>query len=38
MSKDRESEGQGSGKVQEGMEKDPKIGVGLDKGTDCETS
>ena len=38
MSKDRESEGQGSDKVWEGMEKDPKIGVDLDKGTECETS
>ena len=32
MSKDEESEGQGSDKVQGDTEKDPKIGVGLDKG------
>ena len=38
MSKDRESEGQESDKVWEGMEKDPKIEVDLDKGTECETS
>ena len=37
-SQDRESEGKGSDKVREGMEKDPKIGVGLEKGTECKTS
>ena len=38
MSKDRELEGKGSFKVWEGMEKDPIIGVDLDKGTECGTS
>ena len=37
-SKDEESEGQGSDKVQGDTEKDPKIGVCLGKDTGCETS
>ena len=38
MSKDEESEGQGSDNVWGDMEKDPKIGVGLGKDTGCEAS
>ena len=38
MSKDEESEGQGSDKFWGDMEKDPKIGVGLGKDTERGTS